>query len=211
MRPALFSEAAVVLAGESLLAAGKNVTGFALRQKTGGGNPNRLKEVWEQHLAGQSPTRPEPAELPSEVANEVASVSQALVERLARLASDLNEKAVKVANRQVAAAERTAEEQRLHHKSEVEEAAQALEELEAKLDQSQTELESLKVRLEDELAASQAQKIELAQLRERAEKLAVDLEKSQADHSVARKEAAEARENVARLEGRLEALQARKP
>ena len=44
MRPAEFSPEEIVAAGEALVAAGRNVTGFALRQKVGGGNPNRLKQ-----------------------------------------------------------------------------------------------------------------------------------------------------------------------
>lgn len=59
MRPAEFSPEEIVAAGEALVAAGRNVTGFALRQKVGGGNPNRLKQVWDEHfedLSGNNPT-----------------------------------------------------------------------------------------------------------------------------------------------------------
>ena len=69
MRPAEFSPEEIVAAGEALVAAGRNVTGFALRQKVGGGNPNRLKQVWDEHLAAKNTTEAEPvAELPVEVA-----------------------------------------------------------------------------------------------------------------------------------------------
>lgn len=71
MRPAEFSPEEIVAAGEALVAAGRNVTGFALRQKVGGGNPNRLKQVWDEHLAAKNTTEAEPvAELPVEVAEE---------------------------------------------------------------------------------------------------------------------------------------------
>ncbi|OYV48326.1 MAG: hypothetical protein B7X06_01540, partial [Verrucomicrobia bacterium 21-51-4] len=40
--------------------AGRNITGFALRQKVGGGNPSRLKQVWDEHLTSQSVTQAEP-------------------------------------------------------------------------------------------------------------------------------------------------------
>ena len=43
MRPAEFPAEAIIEAGQALQAAGRNVTGFALRQKVGGGNPTRLK------------------------------------------------------------------------------------------------------------------------------------------------------------------------
>ena len=48
MRPAEFSPEEIVAAGEALVAAGRNVTGFALRQKVGGGNPNRLTKTFEK-------------------------------------------------------------------------------------------------------------------------------------------------------------------
>ena len=65
MRPVEFTLEAIIQAGKDLQAVGRNITGFALRQKVGGGNPSRLKQVWDEHLAGQSVTKAEPvAELP---------------------------------------------------------------------------------------------------------------------------------------------------
>lgn len=62
----------------------------------GGGNPSRLKQVWDEHVSSQAVTKTEPvAELPVEVAEEVAAVTKALTERLAALAVELNDKAVK--------------------------------------------------------------------------------------------------------------------
>jgi hypothetical protein len=79
MRPAEFAPETIIGAGLALQAAGRNITGFALRQKVGGGNPSRLRQVWDEHLASQSVTRAEPvAELPVEVAEEVAAVTKAL-------------------------------------------------------------------------------------------------------------------------------------
>ena len=113
MRPVEFEPEAIIQAGQELQAIGRNITGFALRQKVGGGNPSRLKQVWDEHLAGQSTARAEPvAELPIEVADEVASVTRALTERIASLAVELNDKAVKAAERRVAEVIRTAGEQR---------------------------------------------------------------------------------------------------
>jgi len=93
MRPAEFAPEDIIAAGEALQAASRNVTGFALRQKVGGGNPNRLKQVWDQHLARQSVIQAEPvAELPVEVAEEVAIVSKSLTERINQLATELNKR-----------------------------------------------------------------------------------------------------------------------
>lgn len=54
MRPAEFPAEAIIEAGQALQAAGRNVTGFALRQKVGGGNPTRLKQVWDDHISAQA-------------------------------------------------------------------------------------------------------------------------------------------------------------
>ncbi|QQM83428.1 DNA-binding protein (plasmid) [Klebsiella quasipneumoniae] len=168
MRPAEFSPEEIVAAGEALVAAGRNVTGFALRQKVGGGNPNRLKQVWDEHLAAKNTTEAEPvAELPVEVAEEVAAVTKSLTERLATLAVELNDKAVKAAERRVAEVLRTAGEQREQAERELVDAAQTVDELETRLDQSQAEVESLERRLSEAQSHGQAQAVELAQLRER--------------------------------------------
>lgn len=150
------------------MAAGRNVTGFALRQKVGGGNPNRLKQVWDEHLAAKNTTEAEPvAELPVEVAEEVAAVTKSLTERLATLAVELNDKAVKAAERRVAEVLRTAGEQREQAERELVDAAQTVDELETRLDESQAEVESLERRLSEAQSHGQAQAVELAQLRER--------------------------------------------
>lgn len=56
-RPAEISDGEITDAGQSLLAAGKRVTGYALRIALGDrGNPNRLKAVWDAHVAERSET-----------------------------------------------------------------------------------------------------------------------------------------------------------
>jgi len=113
MRPVEFTPEQIIEAGQALQGAGRNITGFALRQKVGGGNPARLKQVWDEHQAGQAVATIEPvAELPVEVADEVAAVAKALTDRIAALAVELNDKAVKAAERRVHEVVRTAGEQR---------------------------------------------------------------------------------------------------
>ncbi|TCD46913.1 DNA-binding protein, partial [Chlorobium sp. N1] len=74
MRPVEFTTEEIVKAGQELQAAGRNITGFALRQKIGGGNPSRLKQVWDEYLSSQAEVKAEPvAELPPEVADAVAA------------------------------------------------------------------------------------------------------------------------------------------
>ncbi|MDA8127660.1 MAG: DNA-binding protein [Betaproteobacteria bacterium] len=168
MRPAEFTTESIISAGQELHAAGRAVTGFAIRQKIGGGNPARLKQVWEEHVSSQSVAKAEPvAELPVEVAEEVATVTKALTERLATLAVELNDKAVKTAERRVAEVIRTAGEQREFAERELADAAQTVDDLENQLEEVKTASSRLETLLADVQAVSQAQAIELAQVRER--------------------------------------------
>ena len=198
MRPAEFTPEEIIQAGQELQAAGRNITGFALRQKVGGGNPSRLKQVWDEHQAGQSVTHNEPvAELPVEVADEVANVSKQLTDRLASLAVELNDKAVKAADRRVAEVVRSAGEQREQAERELADAAQTVDDLETKLDEAGAETERLEKRGAELQELNQAQAVELAQLRERlaaAEQYA---------HAAAEQHAAA----LADLRGQLEDLQ----
>ena len=168
MRPAEFAPEAIIQAGQELQATGRNITGFALRQKVGGGNPTRLKQVWDEHINSQTTAKAEPvAELPVEVAEEVATVTKALTERLAALAVELNDKAVKAAERRVHEVVRAAGEQREQAERELADASQTVDDLENKLDEAASTAAALEKRLADSQASHQAQAVELAQVRER--------------------------------------------
>lgn len=167
-RPAEFAPEAIIQAGQELRDAGRNITGFALRQKVGGGNPGQLKQVWDEHLASQSVTKAEPvAELPIEVAEEIAMVTKNLTDRLYMLAVELNDKAVKAAERRVAEVVRAAGDQREQAERELADASSTVDDLESKLNEVRVESEAFEKRLVDAQATSQAQAVDLAQLRER--------------------------------------------
>lgn len=168
MRPVEFSPESIINAGQDLQATGRNITGFALRQKVGGGNPSRLKQVWDEHLASQSVTKAEPvAELPVEVAEEVATVTKELTQRLGALAVELNDKAVKAAERRVHEVVRSAGEQRAQAERELADASQTVDDLEAMIDQATNQVTALEAKLADLQTGYQAQAVELAQVRER--------------------------------------------
>ena len=168
MRPVEFTLDAIIQAGQDLQTAGRNITGFALRQRVGGGNPTRLKQVWDEHQSSQAATVVEPvAELPVEVAEVVASVGKALSERIAALAIELNDKAVKAADRRVHEVVRSAGEQRAQAERELADASQTVDDLEAQLDAGQVNAEGLQAKLAELQGVNQAQAVELAQLRER--------------------------------------------
>jgi colicin import membrane protein len=205
MRPVEFSLEAIIQAGRDLQAGGRNITGFALRQKVGGGNPSRLKQVWDEHLASQSVTRAEPvAELPVEVAEEVATVTKALTERLAALAVELNDKAVKAAERRVHEVVRSAGEQREQAERELADASQTVDDLETKLDEARTHGEAVEAKLAEVQTTSQAQAVELAQLRERLSATEAERGRYQAEAERLRVD----HEDVAKLRGQVEAMQA---
>ncbi len=222
MRPAEFNPESIIEAGQELQAAGRNITGFALRQRVGGGNPTRLKQVWDEHINSQTVTKAEPvAVLPVEVADELAAVTKALNERLANLAVKLNAKAVKGAERRVQEVVRAAGEQREQADRELADASQTVEDLEDKLETAASAAEVLEKRLADSLASSQAQAVGLAQLRERLAsteqtakavadqhaELTSTLAKVQAERDGADSETATAREEAAQLRGQVQALQ----
>ena len=181
MRPVEFTPEEIIKAGQELQAVGRNITGFALRQKVGGGSPARLKQVWDEHLQSQVETKAEPvAELPLEVAEAMASVNKALAERLTALAVEVNDKAVKAAERRVADVLRSASEHR--------------EGLESRLAEIQTD--------------HQTQAVKLAQVSERLALIEEERARYEQQTEQMRNERDTSREDAAKLRGTVEALQA---
>lgn len=168
MRPIEFTPASIIEAGQALQDAGRNVTGFALRQRVGGGNPSRLKQVWDEYQAGGAGAPVEPvAELPAEVAEEVAAVTKALTERLGALAVELNDKAIKAAERRVNEVVRSAGEQREQAERELVDAAATVDELEGKIDEANQAAGELRRELAAVQELAQGRAVDLAQVRER--------------------------------------------
>lgn len=183
MRPATFEPQQIIDAGLELQAEGRNITGFALRNRVGGGNPGRLKQVWDDYLSSQTEVTAEPvAELPVEVAEEVKAISSALAERISQLATGLNDKAVRAAERRVAEVTRAAGEQTVQADT-----AQTVDDLEETLDTLRDEHSTTLAALDDSRRKEQSQAVELAQLRERL----AATEKQLGESEKAGKEAAE--------------------
>ena len=169
MRPPEISDQDIIQAGQQVLAAGRPVNGFALRSKTGGGKPERLMKVWEEHLSGQTaaPLKPATTELPLEMAEELTAVTKALDERLAALAISLNNKAVQAAERRVHQIQRSADEQSGKDQAALADASVVVDDLQAKLSQAETEAEALQKQLADAQALIEARTGELTQMGER--------------------------------------------
>ncbi|EJP7814207.1 DNA-binding protein, partial [Escherichia coli] len=98
MRPATYEPEQIIKAGLTLQTKRQNITKFALRNRVGGGNPTRLRQIWDEYEASRNALITEPvAGLPVEVAEEVKAVSASLSERITQLVTALNDKAVRAA------------------------------------------------------------------------------------------------------------------
>lgn len=168
MRPADFSVEQIIEAGQALQSAGRSITGFALRQKVGGGNPGRLKQVWDEYVSSQTVAQAEPvAELPVEVSEQLGRVTEALVGQLSAMALEINDRAVKASERRVHEVVRAAGEQREQAERELADASQTVDDLEQQLDSANQEKESLTGQLAQVQSEKQSLAVELAQVRER--------------------------------------------
>lgn len=204
MRPVEFSDEAIIQAGQALRQAGRNITGFALRQKIGGGSPTRLRQVWDDHLSSLTETPIQPvAELPTELAQAVASLTQTVNERIMALVVELNQQAIQSADGRVQEVLRTSEEQQQQAQQELAEAATAVNELDTQIVAAQTEVETLTSQLTASQAQLQTQAIELAQLRER---LAAAEEAGRAATQAHAAELAQSRDTAERLRAELDTL-----
>ncbi|ECC9721902.1 hypothetical protein DVF32_25270 [Salmonella enterica subsp. diarizonae] len=199
MRPATFEAEQIIEAGLALQAEGKRITGFGLRNLTGGGNPARLKQVWDEYLATQTPPSTEPvAELPDEVANAVKAISATLAEQLTKLAAELNDKVVKAAECRVDDITRAAEEQQAETEQELADAAQTVDDLEQKLEAMTADFRKTQELLDNSREREQANLVELAQVRER---LAATEDRLKASEAAAEQH----RQQQAELQKRLDA------
>lgn len=205
MRPADYTPQQIIDAGLALQAEGRRVTGFALRQSIGGGNAPRLTQIWREYLAAQS-GRPTDtvSELPVEVAERLAQVSELLGTQLVELVVDINHRAVVASERRVAEVLRVAADQREQAEGELLDASQAVEDLEQQVDivnESLAAARGIGERLTEE---KHALALELVQVKER---LAALEKSSKADQyaAIERDRSAVAREQQLRSE--LEAAQ----
>ena len=112
MRPAEFEDEQIIEAGKRLLSEGRRVTGFALRKEIGGGNPSRLVRVWEEFRQSQEVVESQPVQdLPVEVEEALTEMTDSFLDQVRSLALNLNNRAVKTAERRVADVMKSAKEQ----------------------------------------------------------------------------------------------------
>ncbi|EFT4511398.1 hypothetical protein H2549_005073 [Salmonella enterica subsp. enterica serovar Stanley] len=169
MRPATFEPEEIIAAGKTLQAEGViNITGFALRKRVGGGDPSRLRQVWDGYLAGQTSVESEPlADLPPELADAVKVVTATLTGHVVQLLRELNDRAVRAAECRVDDITRTAGEQKEQAERELADAVQTVDDLEEKLEAVTADLRKTQDLLDNSREREQTNLVELAQVRER--------------------------------------------
>ena len=102
MRPAEYKTEDIIKAGLDLQVLGRKVSGFSIREKLGGGNSKRLKQVWDEYQASQTGGKAEPAtELPLEVAETLRVYNKSSNDQALALAIEINDKAVKATERRI--------------------------------------------------------------------------------------------------------------
>ena len=102
MRPAEYKTEDIIKAGLDLQVLGRKVSGFSIREKLGGGNSKRLKQVWDEYQASQTGEKAEPAtELPLEVAETLRVYNKSSNDQALALAIEINDKAVKATERRI--------------------------------------------------------------------------------------------------------------
>ncbi|EBX7469926.1 hypothetical protein DS565_27900 [Salmonella enterica subsp. enterica serovar Bareilly] len=169
MRPATFEPEEIIAAGKALQAEGVvNITGFALRKRVGGGDPSRLRQVWDGYLAGQTSVESEPlADLPPELADAVKVVTATLTGHVVQLLRELNDRAVRAAECRVDDITRTAGEQKEQAERELADAVQTVDDLEQRLEAVTADLRKTQELPDNSREREQTNFVELAQVRER--------------------------------------------
>lgn len=229
-RPAEVLDAEVITAGESLLAQSKRVNGWALRETTGRGRPDRLMSIWTQYLQSRAAS---PARDSVQVSHLPAQVEAVATEMQARLASLCSAAWIAVYNemdRAVAARHQAERDElaavRLNYEEEMAGANAAITAADDKADELAMEIQSLRaslasateerVRLEERLQVQDAAfRQDLAQLTHTNDELSIrvataaeTLARVQQEHGVAVAEAEMAKKEGLRLQEELSAMKA---
>ncbi len=176
MRPVEYPHAQIIAAGQALEAAGKSVTSFALRQSLGGGNPKRLKSVWEEHVANRAAAPAQMPDLPAEVAAQVVTINASLSDQITGLAKSISATALALAERRAAESTHQAQQAREQMSIEIDDAARTVDEMESALNDARAQSETQQAEIEALRKTAHEQELGLA-------KLTGELEAVRAEHA----------------------------
>ena len=105
-RVAEYTAEQIIEAGNTLESIGKRVTPFAIREKLGGGDPNRIKEIWTNHQQksqhyGNNATEEDDVALPTEIQEALERNLKAARKQLKEIAADSFRVATSIAEKRV--------------------------------------------------------------------------------------------------------------
>lgn len=200
MRPAEYTEDQIIEAGKQLLANGRRVTGFALRKIVGGGDQKRLAGLWEAYQQQQEVVESEPVQdLPVEVEETLNEMTSSFLEQVRHLALNLNNRAVKTAERRVADVMRTTQDQQEQAEAELRDAAETVDDLESHLAALQEELWSEKEELTNKITEMKQLQKNLEELRKDNAVLSEKLNSEQEQRKASEEGTAKLREQLVEL------------
>ena len=188
-RPAEYTDAQIIEAGLALISESKAASGFAIREKIGGGKIERINRIWAEHLAEQpfSEKPQEPVVVTDSTRERIATEMQLVEDKIVTLVGSLNHQAKMDADLRIEEIQTLAENKGKASDQQLEIAAKQIDELES---------QSAELMIENEEA-----KTELLELRK---------EKHQADVSLARltEKISSSEKELERNRGQIENLQA---
>ena len=178
MKPATYTDEQIIEAGMQLLADNKRVTPFGIRKIIGGGNPERIKTIWQasqkEALEGQIVT--EHVELPTEFADSLEQTKLSLDELAQRMygrAQEIAESRVRESISAARKAKETAE-------AEIAEAMEAVSELDHEKENLQNQVDELRAQLQKQTSENARLQERVGVLTQKTEKNAQELKKEKA-------------------------------
>lgn len=177
-RPTEFKDEQIIDAGQKLVDQNQRVTGFALRNLVGGGNPKRLIAVWTEHLGKGVPPKNQDGDTPLELGEMQEEITKEFSAQLGSWSMRLYAIANKLADRRVAEVIRSSREEAERMEAELSDAMIAINAAEERSDEANMQLanahqdnarmfdevEQLKTarhQVEQTLAAAEARVVEL--------------------------------------------------
>ncbi|ABM21334.1 DNA-binding protein [Marinobacter nauticus] len=153
MRHPEISNEAIIAAGKKLQEAGRRITGFGLRKMTGGGSPDRLLRVWEEHCeAERNQGRPSSRTqgLPKDIEHSLKDLASPLMDCVRQLALELYEKSETHIQQQTASDMEMSRKEQEKARAELLDAQSMLQELEEDLGYARAE----RIKLSSELKSA---------------------------------------------------------
>lgn len=205
MKPATYTNEQIIEAGMQLLADKKRVTPFALRNILGGGNPARIKTIWEesQHNALEGQVVSHRVELPTEFADALAATKGSLDELAMRMYGRAQEVAESRVRETIAAARKAKETAEV----EVAEAMDTVEQLDSENARLQEVVEQLQAELKRVSADNSRLQERLTTMTDKAEKVTFEAKDEKARNRELEKQLTVNETQTRILEGQLIAAQ----